>query len=236
MQRIISLISTQKALVKQKTVKKIGPLTALGFVFIILPAINTPIALASSLATTVANINPNISKPDLPFKPMLAAVSASEKSVVIINQKLGSLLAEFAQRQGLALKMTKKLRTRVKSKVLPGEPVQFLQKLAKLYPIDWYQMGNDLFVSKKKERVTRLLNIGSISPKQLKADIERTVINANSFSYSPIAGSRTIILSGPPTYVAFVELMVKTKLLSGQHNGNIHIYKGGFEISTMNKQ
>ena len=232
MQRIISQYSSNSAFKVTDCAKKITALTTLSLALISLPVFENTRAFAGPIATSVANLYPIKSNPSLTIKPSIIPVSASVKSVVIINQKLNSLLADFAQRQGLALKISKKIRTRVKSKVLPSEPVKFLNALAKFYPIDWYQMGNELFISQKKERVTRLINIGSISPKQIKSDIEASVMNAKSFSFSSIKGSKSILLSGPPTYVAFVELVIKGNLQNSQRDKNIHIYKGGFEVST----
>ncbi len=219
MHRIISQIFSKTALKAKTSTSSIVTIPAI--------ALAVSLTVSGAHANSLASLNPSSFKPSLSIAPILA----SAKSVVIINQKLDSLLSDFAHREGLALKISKRMKTRVKSKTLPGEQTQFLNTLAKYYPIDWYKMGNQLFVSKKKERVTRMVSIGSLSPERIKKDIENVITNTASFSFSSIKASKSILLSGPPTYVALVELIVKNALKNSQKKGSIRFFKGGFEMS-----
>ncbi len=133
----------------------------------------------------------------------------NDGTIIVVNQKIKQLLEDFSRQNGLTLNISDKLNIVVKNHRLPAEKKQFLDELSKRYSLDWYQRGNELFVSAKKERVSRIIATKNIELSALQNDLGQLAQNIEDFPFEQAENSRLVLVSGPPSYLALVELVLE---------------------------
>ena len=161
--------------------------------------------------SNVANADSNVAIQPTPKVEMVKNnQTISSQSVVVVKQKLKPLLEEFARQNDVTINISEKIRNIfVRSQRFSKDKMKFLSEISSEYAMDWYLRGEEYFISAEKERLSRMIGMENISVERLQAELALLAKNTNDFTIEEISSSNSIFVSGPPTYVALVELVVE---------------------------
>jgi type III secretion protein C len=123
----------------------------------------------------------------------------------IVDQDLTVVLHEFGQNLGLRVKLSPKVLGQVKGGFPRSSALAFLNAICRMYGLDWYYDGSTLHVTSVTEEVTRFLPVRKETPARLTENLKRLSFYDERFSLRPNTDNTSVVISGPPAYVALVE-------------------------------
>ncbi len=157
----------------------------------------------------------------------------------VVDQDLREVLTEFGRRVGLSVAISDAVRGRVRGR-LPALPARaLLEQLAAMHGFDWFSDGVTLHVSASSEAVSRLVELGRVSPRALAAALGGLGIVDERWPIRIASGGLGLaILAGPPRYVALVEQTLaalarrEAPAAAPAPAGTIRIFRGRTERGT----
>ena len=148
----------------------------------------------------------------------------------IVDQDLRDVLQQFASNMRLRLDMSDGVKGRVRGGIPISAPRQFLDTLAAEYGLDWYYDGSKLYVTPNSEDVTKIIGLPHDLFEPLNKALASGQISDPRFPLRELAGTNSVIVSGPPHFVDLVEqtaAALRPKALEDAGKpGYVVIYRG----------
>lgn len=123
----------------------------------------------------------------------------------VVEQDIAVVLREFGQNMGLRVKLSSQVSGAVKGKLPQLPAMDFLNHLCQMYGLEWYYDGSALHVSSVTEEVTRFLPLKSTTLARLIENLKQLAFYDDRYPLRAGPDGASIIVSGPPVYVALVE-------------------------------
>ena len=137
---------------------------------------------------------------------------ASSYSHFSNNEPLVALLEDLSASIKVPIKLSKKLRAAdhpVFNGELNGSSANVLNKIARLYNLVWYFDNHMVYVYNGNENSTQLIQMTNISPAIAKQSLEQSGVYDTRFSWQPMKGAKTVIISGPPRYLELAQQVIQ---------------------------
>lgn len=153
---------------------------------------------------------------------------ARDGEVLIVDQDVASLIKDFAKKVGIRADISRGVRGRARDLRLPTEPSAFLDELSRRYQIDWYFEGNVLHVSASSEAASRMIGLGNVDFESVRTEVTAAGLDPDRFGMKNMDAAKAVMVSGPPSYIARVELIVES-LVNGRPSGKtVRVMKFGY--------
>lgn len=123
----------------------------------------------------------------------------------VLDQDLSAALQEFGSNLNIRVNISAEVKGRIRGRMPDLPPREFLDRLTKLYDLQWYYDGLVLYVSAAKEAQTRMLVLTSIRFDAFKAALDELDISDDRYVVRPAPGNGLVLVSGPPRFIALVE-------------------------------
>ena len=123
----------------------------------------------------------------------------------VVDQDLRDLLAEIGTRLGVRLRVSDAVKARVRGRLPPAPPREFLARLASIYGFEWFYDGGTIWVSAPSESQTRMMQLGPVAMEQVAAAMDELGLSDPRW---PLLGSEqagVVVVNGPPRFVAMAE-------------------------------
>ncbi|WP_354063223.1 MULTISPECIES: nodulation protein NolW [unclassified Bradyrhizobium] len=141
-------------------------------------------------------------------------------SYTVLDQDLAAALQEFGNNLNIRINVSTEVKGRIRGRMLDLAPREFLERLSKLYNLQWYYDGLVLYVSDAHEAQTRLLVLTPITFEAFKAALDALNISDERYFVRPAAGDGPVFVSGPPRFIALVDQTLKSLLAEAQAQRN----------------
>ena len=125
------------------------------------------------------------------------------------NQKLESVLGDFAGSFSLSLSLSPGIGGVVNGKFTTASPTEFMSKLAGVYGFVWYTHAGTLFVSKASDLTTRSISPPGGSIANVRKALTDLGVLDPRFGWGELTAQGVALVSGPPSYVDLIESTVK---------------------------
>ncbi len=137
--------------------------------------------------------------------------------ISVIEQDLRHLLGAVARKVGAAVQVTAGVRGVVRGPLdglLP--PGRFLDELGDRHGFNWYLSGGVIYASAANEVAWRVLGLGAVPRRSFEAALDGFgLLQARwPLRYGP--RDATVLVSGPPSYVAQVERVLAAAAAAGR--------------------
>ena len=126
-------------------------------------------------------------------------------SYTVVDQDLRDLLSELGARMGISVRVSDAVKARVRGRLPPAPPQEFLQHLAAIYGFEWFYHGGTLWVSASSENQTKLLHLGPVEFSQLANTMQDLGISDERWPLRNSSDAGIVMVNGPPRYVAMTE-------------------------------
>ncbi len=138
---------------------------------------------------------------------------ANDRSIIVVNQRLKSLLEEYARIQNIDIIISDKVKNRlIRSEHFPIERDKFFAQISANYSLDYYRRGDEYFISDISERTSRMISLKNLKFEDVRAELSSLVSNDEDFTFEEVSASNSIFVSAPPSYIALVELVTEGML------------------------
>lgn len=146
----------------------------------------------------------------------------------VVDQELRELLAEIGTRLGVSVRVSDAVKARVRGRLPPAPPREFLTRLASIYGFEWFYDGGTLWVSVPSESQTRLLPLGPVSFERMAATMDRLGLSDPRWPLRGSGESGMAVVSGPPRFVTMAEQTLAALQQGAQPPppGDIRIFRG----------
>ena len=121
------------------------------------------------------------------------------------NQKLETVLSDFAGSFSLALSLAPGVSGSVSGKFTTASPTEFISKLAGVYGFVWYSHAGTLYVSRANDVVTRTILPPGGNLSNLHAALTSLGVLDTRFGWGELPGQGLVMVSGPASYVKLIE-------------------------------
>ena len=126
-------------------------------------------------------------------------------SYTVVDQDLRELLGEIATRLGVRVRVSDAVKARVRGRLPPAPPREFLSRLASIYGFEWFYDGGTLWVSSPAESQTHMLQLGPITLEQLSTASDELGVADTRWPLRASGEAGMVVVNGPPRYVAMTE-------------------------------
>jgi len=126
-------------------------------------------------------------------------------SYTVLDQDLSAALQEFGSNLNVKVNVSTEVKGRIRGRMPDLPPREFLDRLTKLYNLQWYYDGLVLYVTAAKEAQSRLLVLAPISFDAFKSALNALNISDDRFVVKPAPGNGLVLASGPPRFIALAE-------------------------------
>ncbi len=157
-----------------------------------------------------------------------------EVNLFIFEDKITNILREISRHRGIVIKISDKVKGYIRKRRLSGTFKATLNELSSDHDFEWFLYEKTLYVSNKSEKQTHFPKLGKLSYDQVIKSIRSSGLELDRFQIKLLDDKNSIILSGPPSYVAIVETIIETLQFPGkdakkriaQKIPTVLIYKG----------
>ncbi|MEM7526952.1 MAG: hypothetical protein AAF416_04650 [Pseudomonadota bacterium] len=129
---------------------------------------------------------------------------------VVVDQRIGGVLAMVGRDTGLRIRVSNDVRGRVRRYRLRGAAIDALGDLAAAHDLDLFTYGGSVYVSAKAETTLRLVRLTDISKDRALAAIASAGLRFGPDDVREAAGGSALTFSGPPRMVAIAEAIVES--------------------------
>lgn len=134
----------------------------------------------------------------------------------VLDQDLRVALREFGAHMGLRITVSDSVAGRIRGRLPPLPPREFLDRLAAQFGFDWYFDGYALHVTATSEATTAILGLPGGSFDALLSSLKALGVFDARYPLRPHPEPGHFLVSGPPRYVDLVE---KTASVQERRNG-----------------
>lgn len=149
---------------------------------------------------------------------------------VVLDQDVRTALTEFGRNLGLPIVLSDAVSGRVRGRIEAKSAGEFLDRLSGANGLVWYFDGSVLHVSADREFVTRVLDAGRLSGKEVARQMQEFGLADERFSLRATPSGHVIIVSGPPAYINVVEQLVERmqpEPLVAADDLHVRVFRGG---------
>ena len=150
----------------------------------------------------------------------------TEGGIVVVRQELEDLITQVARFYGFDAVLTRQVRGQVENEELPSELNAFIERLTTDRDLVFYFRNRDLNVSARSENVSRVIGLGPSDPRELRAAIEAAGVDADRFPLRFIEASNSILVDGPPSFVALVEVIAESLVRTERNAPAVTVIRG----------
>lgn len=149
-------------------------------------------------------------------------------SYTVVDQDLRGLLTEFGARIGVPVRVSDTVKARVRGRLPPSPPREFLQRLAEIYGLEWFYDGGTLWVSAATESQTKLLRLGPVEFGQLAGTMQELGVSDERWPLRKSGDAGIVMVNGPPRYVAMAEqaLIALQQRARPPQAGGVEVFRG----------
>lgn len=130
-------------------------------------------------------------------------------SYTVVDQDLRDLLTEFGTRIGVPVRVSEAVKARVRGRLPPAPPREFLERLSQIYGLEWFYDGGTLWVTAAAEDQSKLLRLGPVEFGQLSDAMGSMGISDTRWPLRASTDAGLVMVNGPPRYVTMTEQMLQ---------------------------
>lgn len=134
----------------------------------------------------------------------------NKQAIYVIEDSLPDVLRQAATRNGFEITMTSRVRGTLQKITLPLNIEKMLEKIAPQFDLKWHFQDNQLYVSVGSENTTRMIFLGKTKIKDLEKVLKTAQFKSQGANFTYIEDSNSVIVNGPVSYVASVELLAES--------------------------
>ena len=124
----------------------------------------------------------------------------------VIDQDLRTALREFGANMGVRISMSDAVQGRIRGRMPPLPPLEFLNRVAELYGLDWYYDGYIVSVTAQSEGTSRVIATPGVRFDELRGGLEALgVLDRRYLARPQTPGSDMVLIGGPPRYLELME-------------------------------
>ena len=150
----------------------------------------------------------------------------TEGGLVVVRQDVRDLIDQVAQFYGFETVLSRQVRGNIENTTLPSDFNAFLERLASDRDLVFYFRNRELNASTRDENVSRVVGLGQSSPSELRAAIEAAGIDADRFPLRYIEASNSVLVDGPPSFVALLEVIAESLVRAERPAPEVTIIRG----------
>lgn len=149
-----------------------------------------------------------------------------ESGLVVVRQELDDLITQVARFYGFDAVLTRQVRGTIENERLPSNLNAFIARLTTDRDLVFYFRNRDLNVSARSENVSRVIGLGPSDPDELRAAIEAAGVDADRFPLRFIEASNSVLVDGPPSFVALVEVIAESLVRTTRNAPAVTVIRG----------
>lgn len=130
--------------------------------------------------------------------------------VFVIEQKLPEFLRQAARRNNMRATISKRVRGVLRKVNLPLDIREIMPQIEEQFDLVWHIQQNQLFVSLGSENASRLIFLDGMDMNDLSMAMDDVGMRAAAFDLSYVEDSNSVMVNGPVSYVAGIELIVQS--------------------------
>ena len=130
-------------------------------------------------------------------------------SYTVIDQDLRDLLAEIGMRLGVRVQVSPAVKARVKGRLAPAPPQEFLTRLAAIYGFEWFYDGGILWISAPSENQNKMLQLESVTVEQVATVMDELGASDPRFPLRASSQAGIMVVNGPPQFVSMAEMALQ---------------------------
>jgi type III secretion protein C len=163
----------------------------------------------------------------LPFAAGAAEPKWSEApyNFVVVDQNVRDTLMEFGRNNDIPVKLSARVKGRVRGKLPSMTPREFLDRVAADHGLTWYYDGAILHVSAEAESATDIVRPTSMDLASGTRKLEAMGLLDDRFSFRPAPDGSSVTISGPPAYRAAVQNVLTTATAATEPK--VRVFRGG---------
>ena len=123
----------------------------------------------------------------------------------VVDQDLRDLLAEIGTRLGVRVRVSDAVKARVRGRLPPAPPREFLARLASIYGFEWFYDGGTIWVSAPSESQTRMMQLGPVPFEQMATAMNELGLSDERWPLRGSGEAGVVVVNGPPRFVAMAE-------------------------------
>ncbi len=141
-----------------------------------------------------------------PVRGAELALGAEPYRYTVIDQDLRTALREFGANMGVRIALSDAVQGRIRGRMPPLAPLDFLNRVAELYGLDWYYDGYIVSVTGQSEGTSRVIATPGVRFDELRAGLEALgVLDRRYLARPQTPGSDMVLVGGPPRYLELME-------------------------------
>ncbi|HET8726430.1 MAG TPA: type III secretion protein [Alphaproteobacteria bacterium] len=123
---------------------------------------------------------------------------------IVLDQELEDVLREFGSNVGVPVKVSSRVKGKVRGRWPSLTPGQFLDRLATAYGLQWYYDGQTLHVTTTGEAISEMLPLGPVRFYELYRELKNLKVADPRFPIRAASQANIALISGPPRFVSAV--------------------------------
>ncbi len=127
----------------------------------------------------------------------------------VFSSKVTDFIKDLVRDDNISIKMSSKVKGRLNKRKLNGTRENILDRLAREFEFDWFLHDRMLYISNQSESVKRHINLGGLPANDVEKVLENAGLDLQRFPIRHINGGKSLIVSGPPSYVALIETVIE---------------------------
>ena len=148
--------------------------------------------------------------------------------VVVINQKLSSLLRSAGRRNNVQMKIARGVRGSVRNETIPSKLPELLDSLSRSQGLAWYQLHGTIYISRHSDNTSRMISLGNTGVGDFREGLAAAGLDVTRFELKHLSQANSVMVSGPITYLANVELIAEAMNKNKHKKSNSVVFiKGG---------
>ena len=146
----------------------------------------------------------------------------------VVDQDLRDLLAEIGTRLGVRVRVSDAVKARVRGRLPPAPPREFLARLASIYGFEWFYDGGTIWVSAPAESQTRMMQLGPVPYEQMTAAMDELGLSDDRWPLLGSGQAGVVVVNGPPRFVMMAEqaLAALQQRARPQVGADIRVFRG----------
>lgn len=128
----------------------------------------------------------------------------------IFGDKLENVIREVVRSRKVSLKISSKVEGYISNRNLSGTQQDVLDALGGEFNYEWFEHNGTLYVSSRQEATTRVIELGELRGPTVLDALRNAGLETDRFPIRVLQDNKTMVLSGPPSYVALSEAIVQS--------------------------
>lgn len=127
----------------------------------------------------------------------------------VFNDKLSNVLETTAKQANLPVSIFGDIDKKVENQALKGSVQDVLELLATEYQLDWFFYNRVIHVSNRVDSATRVIKIKNAAAGKIRNILKTAGLPVERFEPRTLDGGESVVLSGPPRFVAVAEVLLE---------------------------